>query len=238
MAKRMDRVSQAYRCRKFFLYDNDSTDNFEEVLDPYIKQGIVSYIPWHTGIAPYIDPGSIPKHTGYPWTAFKDCVNKSKGKVKWLGILDTDEFINTKNDKSGLKKILNKYENTNVALVTFKWRCFGTGELWDIPKGALLTELIYKRAADDYRSHKLTKDFVRPEVSIFPRCHGSSLEKGYTSKNYDKIQINHYQYRGRKEAIKALLRNWLFDKFLIYKLEAYKLLEIWTLGSYRQPKGV
>ena len=32
--------------QRFHIYDNNSTDNITEVLAPYIKEGVVEYIPW------------------------------------------------------------------------------------------------------------------------------------------------------------------------------------------------
>ena len=32
--------------QKFFLYNNDSTDNVKELLAPYVQAGIVKLIPW------------------------------------------------------------------------------------------------------------------------------------------------------------------------------------------------
>src|SRR5919198_6692821 len=53
---------------RFFLYDNESTDDHEEVLAPYVERGIVEVQPWPT-------PPSVER--GVPWSiigAFNDCV--------------------------------------------------------------------------------------------------------------------------------------------------------------------
>lgn len=61
----------------FYLYDNCSADDFEEVLSPYIESGIVTLIPW--------------SHIKFPLAqieAIKEAINNAKGNVKWLALID------------------------------------------------------------------------------------------------------------------------------------------------------
>ncbi len=68
---------------KFYIYDNDSTDNLKEVLAPYIKSGIVEYT-FFTGAEQQLP-------------AYNDCFEKHKDDVEWLAVIDADEFIARKN---------------------------------------------------------------------------------------------------------------------------------------------
>lgn len=43
---RMDRISSLIGIEHFYLYNNNSTDNYEEVLKPYIDKGLVTLIDW------------------------------------------------------------------------------------------------------------------------------------------------------------------------------------------------
>ncbi len=62
----------------FFLYNNDSTDNYAEVLDPYIKKGIVELIPWgQANNAPWTDPGGDWHYVGYQLTSIDDCIKRA-----------------------------------------------------------------------------------------------------------------------------------------------------------------
>ena len=103
----------------FIIYDNNSTDRPLEILQPYIEQGLITYIPW--------PPKSVPSPTEkfktrldrwqYTWfrdtlqtclddswtihrqgpcqlAAFSDAIRRTKGGVsRWLAIWDIDEFI-------------------------------------------------------------------------------------------------------------------------------------------------
>jgi hypothetical protein len=67
----------------FYLYDNDSTDNTREALQPFIQRGVVTYIPW---------PGEkgVAQHT-----QLAHCFNASVSPqpAKWLASFDIDEFL-------------------------------------------------------------------------------------------------------------------------------------------------
>lgn len=64
----------------FYLYNNNSTDNFSEILEPYIHSGKVTLINWERN---YCQVG-----------AYEYCYNMRKNETHWLGYLDTDEFLN------------------------------------------------------------------------------------------------------------------------------------------------
>ena len=63
----------------FYLYNNFSSDNYIEILKPYIESGIVTLIDW-----PY-EKAQI--------QAFEDCYNKYKDETYWLTFIDVDEFF-------------------------------------------------------------------------------------------------------------------------------------------------
>ena len=63
----------------FYLYNNNSTDNYLEVLQPYIDKGIVTLTEW-----PEV-PGQI--------TAYKHFYETFRNETNWVSFLDLDEFI-------------------------------------------------------------------------------------------------------------------------------------------------
>jgi len=92
----------------FYLYDNLSTDNSMEVLQPYIDMGIVEVAQWKDR------PGQM--------TAYIDCAKKHKDDSEWIGFIDTDEFI-VPVDDNNIKKFLKKFKNRGSVLIN--WKCFG-----------------------------------------------------------------------------------------------------------------
>src|SRR6056297_2188452 len=68
---------------RFYLYDNGSSDNTPEILQPYIKAGIVHLIPWPK----FIDK-SNPQYLAYAHAAAL-----TSNRTFWLAYIDLDEFL-------------------------------------------------------------------------------------------------------------------------------------------------
>jgi GT2 family glycosyltransferase len=95
---------------KFYLYQNRSNDHWQQIIQPYIEKGIVDLKPWpNTGSA------QMP--------AYRDCVERLKGKPAWLAFIDIDEFLFSP-----------KFATVTEALATLPeawgavgvhWMCFG-----------------------------------------------------------------------------------------------------------------
>ena len=72
---------------KFIIYDNESTDNFLEVLQPYIESGTVIYSKIG-GKRRQID-------------AYNMALNKYRKMFKYMGFIDADEFVFVRNNTYG-----------------------------------------------------------------------------------------------------------------------------------------
>jgi hypothetical protein len=193
----------------FWLYNDKSQDNWEEVLSPYIQEGLVEVFDWFTP--------TKQQYISYQCKAFKDAIQKGKGTTSWLAFIDTDEFILPMKD-STLPKCLNTHFKKADAVFA-NWRCFGSGPKY-IPKGdPLLFELTY--CSKITHSHNnIGKSIVRPDAvddsyvwnphhtpllpgknyvngdGDFLNFRGSDLElDGSTHPKY--IRINHYIMRDR-----------------------------------------
>lgn len=98
----------------FYLYNNNSDDNYSEILKPYIEKGIVDLVDW-----PF-------NHS--QMDAYKDCYNKHQNDTNWLTFIDVDEFIcpiSTNNIKSWLASY------KNYPGVAVYWKQFGSnGKLY------------------------------------------------------------------------------------------------------------
>lgn len=190
----------------FYLYNNDSTDNYLEVLEPYINTGIVEIIQWENKPeTPWIHPGSDSPHwCGYQLSAFNDCVKRALHKVQWLGIVDVDEYLVTENGKLSLYQLLDRAELSNIGSLQFLWKCYGTSNLWDIPKDRLMTELLMLRAENPLvPTPQATKSLHRPEAVSYCEVHNANLWPGFRMQDISNIRINHYQLRGRKNALRV-----------------------------------
>lgn len=116
---------------RFYVYDNDSTDNIENILKSYIDSGVVVLTKIHG--------------TGQQLIAYNDAVKKSKNEVQWLAVLDADEFIQNLTDDS-LLDILRK--RRQVAML-IGWMIFGSNNQTEKQKG-LVIERFTRHAREDF----------------------------------------------------------------------------------------
>lgn len=107
----------------FYLYNNNSDDNYIEILDPYIKKGWVTLIDW-----PYMQQQK---------EAYKDCWDRFKDECNWICYLDADEFICMKNERD-INDWLVKY--AKFPSVHLYWRMFGTSGVLNHDDQKLVTE--------------------------------------------------------------------------------------------------
>lgn len=163
----------------FYLYNNFSTDNYAEVLAPYIEKNEVEVIEWPMG-------------TGGNWahvqaSAFKDGVTRAKGQSKWLAFLDLDEFLfATKENDLGV--FLKDYEEFGG--VCANWVLFGTSFIAKIPENQLLIDALRYRAPMDTDGHRHIKSIVRPERVINCRLHDMIYVPGYFQVTPSKIKFD------------------------------------------------
>lgn len=183
----------------FYLYNNNSDDDYAVVLKPYIEANIVTLRDW--------------PHNQQQMECYLDCVSKYSAESKWIGFIDIDEFIVPKAEDN-IYAILKKYENKAGAVLIY-WKLFGTsGRInrdiaglvvedftvcW--PKYCDIGKCFYNTRFDLSSSpkylvglhHRLwTKTFGlnMPPVNIFG--HFSYGTFNSADRNDFPIQINHY----------------------------------------------
>lgn len=191
----------------FWLYNDTSTDNWQEVLKPYIDEGIVEVIDW-----PVPNPWV---YVCYQFESERDALKRAKGKSKWLALIDIDEFILPMEDKNIPECLTNHFSEASG--VYMNWLNFGTGGVF-LP---LDEPVLFHLTASAERAHPrngIGKSVVRPDRTNipgvwyphhFPLLPGErylngdgepmsfrDLELMIDGKHHDKyIRINHYTYK-------------------------------------------
>lgn len=184
----------------FYLYNNRSTDDFAEVLHPYINQGIVELYDWTQ------DYAHLGEWNDVQCSAYQHALVISKGKTRWLAIIDLDEYIvPTKEDN--LRTLLNTYKR--FAGVGINWQMYGTSNVAKVPCNQTMVETLRHKQKTNHSMHKVIKSIVQPEyVSTCVNPHWTFFKKNsyYTvntnkqkchealapSVCIDKVRINHY----------------------------------------------
>ena len=218
----------------FYLYNNNSTDNFAEVLAPYVAANIVTLTDL-PGIAMQVP-------------AYDDAIEKYRFECKYLAFIDLDEFIFPKTGESifeTVDEIFSREEN--IAAVGINWQCFGSNNLQtaDYSRGVL--ERFTRRAPDDWTfinsdsikdGNIYIKSIVNPRrVDYFFGPHYATYFTGMKSVNArgnetyragsqpidtEKIVINHYCVKSLEEFTAKVNRADAFFTANPRRLEKFK----------------
>lgn len=108
----------------FYLYNNNSEDDYLSVLQPYIELGLVTLIDW--------------PHNQKQMECYMACINEYASKTKWLGFIDIDEFVVPKSTNS-IYEFLKPFEK-KAGAVNIYWRLFGTSGRMDRSLSGLVCE--------------------------------------------------------------------------------------------------
>lgn len=212
----------------FYLFNNESVDEYLEVLQPYIKKGVVNLFNWPSRVK------------NGEWQTDQDraysyCLRYCKNSTFWLAVIDLDEFI-VPVENTTVREFLSQFDqNPSIGTIRVNWQLYGTSNLSCIPSDSLLIESLTLKAPWDYHaklhSNTHVKSISRPQAMTKCSIHVAELKKGYqclpsnlykdpfTKKDQsrqtvqiDKIRINHYWTRAEDffYAVKMpRLRRWL-----------------------------
>ncbi|NGX57176.1 MAG: hypothetical protein K940chlam3_00059 [Chlamydiae bacterium] len=220
----------------FYLYNNNSTDDFLTVLAPYIESGEVEYFWWP----------SDPKRdwTHYQIKAIKDAVDRAKLSSRWLAIIDIDEFI-VPNSQNTLIDFLAENENQYNQILVM-WRFFGTSWVERIPEDKLMVETLIRRTSFVPGEIWLHKAIVKPQTVLYPNVHDCGIREGGMCLNLAKAQeeyppllIHHYWTRDiefledvKRERQERLHQKPWTEEELEHRVNAYNQVEDLTMMRF------
>ncbi|MBQ3450921.1 MAG: glycosyltransferase family 92 protein [Selenomonadaceae bacterium] len=195
----------------FYLYNNDSTDNYREVLAPYVEKNLVTLIDF---------PGKVMQ-----MPAYNDAIEKFRFECRYMAFIDLDEFIFPKSNRS-IVEVIDEILSNNpdaVGLVA-NWQIFGSNghDKAEYSRGVL--ERFTRRASSDRlfwdgagnkSGTAYVKTIANPRLIRYvcgPHYATYFYEKISVNSNgktvsgiynfpvlYDKIVINHYCIKSREE---------------------------------------
>lgn len=172
----------------FYLYNHLSQDNCKEILQPYIETGVVELIEW-----PY-EFSDLGEWTEVQLTAYEEAIKRAKGEVKWLAIIDSDEFLLPVHSDD-LRQFLKTFENKTIGSVSAKWCMFGTSYVKKIPEDQLMIEALTMNKGFT----TLGKTICRPErVQKVGNAHYVKLKASFKNQGlnpHSQLRINHYWSR-------------------------------------------
>lgn len=126
----------------FYLYDNDSRDDYQSIIGPFLAEDEVTLHPW---------PGS-----GVLLKAYEHCLEQYRDEARWIAYIDDDEFLFPAQRGGTLREILTDYEG--YAGLAACWLLFGSNGHRIRPPGLVTRN--YRRRADWVDRH--VKCIVNP----------------------------------------------------------------------------
>lgn len=182
---------------RFYLYNNNSSDNYREVLEPYLKSGIVRLHQWRG------KNGQVP--------GFNQCLQRYGALHKWMAFLDLDEFLFPVSG-GNLAEFLKDFDE--YAGLAAHWVFFGTSGHILRPEGLVTQSYDWSQGVPN-RHVKLV---IQPaKVVRFVNAHLVDCKDGFHVVNEnkqpvttaivnpasaEKIRINHYWCRSVEDYLR------------------------------------
>jgi len=192
---------------KFYIYDNESTDDTRETLRPYIESGLVEYTYF---------PGKKKQNPAYI-----DCFNKHKLDTKWIALIDLDEFL-VPLDCETIPDFLKRLPLAATQLC-IGWLVYGDSGHEKKQDGLVIEAFKYHWGEADFCG----KVIINPRDIAMLNAHRSIMINGETVNEdgnvikpsqwikgrrlkgkftISKIRINHYQIKSWEEYSKKYAR--------------------------------
>lgn len=197
--------------KKFYIYDNESSDNIKDILIPYVKDGIVEYKYW---------PG-----TGVQLSAYNDAINMHRDEIGYIAFMDADEFLTPVNSNS-ITDIVDDILllNFHSGAIGVNWRIYGSSGYESDPEGLVIENYIMRAVDSDYdNAHIKTIANPRRVVEFVSNSHEVVMKTGYFcisengtpiigpmffESNCERLRINHYFSKSKNSFINKHKRGW------------------------------
>jgi hypothetical protein len=197
-------------CGRFYIYDHGSETPMLLVIKDYVLSGLVEYT--------YTDFRLWGSH-GRPYQiqAYDKCLKEFGPRHRWMGFIDSDEFIVVVNKTQTIPDVLRGYEGYGGVGLT--WMVFGSSNHIFKPPGGVLPN--YHKCAPN----RLIKTIVNPAFASHAdrdphhfayigdkftvSTSYAKLTEPYNqdfSKAYDVMYINHYHTKSMEDFIGKLRR--------------------------------
>ena len=207
-------------CELFLIYDHYSDDNTSAVLAPYVDAGLVVLVD-ALAVFPVscIPTAREHKQARCQVSVFNHALAAVKGKARWMGNFDVDEFMYPANGSS-LVGVLDK-TYAAVDVIRLIEIAFGGNGLEkkatpDADGNILVTELFTRRASvvltnDRFDGSRFGRKTVyNPDKVNKIQIHGvecAACSRVEIKPLASDIRMNHYQYKSKEEQDQKAMLN-------------------------------
>ena len=204
--------------RHFFVYDNGCTDATIKVLRGSLPPAQLTIIPWDQKLKDARSGAEIHNQV----LAYAHCLRNFGARFRWLGFIDTDEFLVPTSAPDLPAALEPLAEHAHISL---PWHMFGRGGHEEPPQGGVLENYL-DRMADPHAAPVALnwKCLVDPTRVTTVRVHGFGIDgqdhgvndAGRPAAHADRkarsfystaaIQLNHYYTRSNAELMAKIER--------------------------------
>ncbi len=183
----------------FYLYDNGSVDEHEEVLERYVAEGLVDVLPWD------VHPGQL--------KAYEHCLAERRDESRWIAFIDIDEFLFSPTLRP-LPELLAGYEQWPG--VVANWAVFGTSGHETRPDGLVIESYLNRSGNERLNSHvktiadprRVERPGGNPHFLVYSE--GEAVDEtggpvdgppwSFTAEvHFDLLRVNHYYTKSEQE---------------------------------------
>lgn len=266
-----DKINYKYYC-SICLIIRDENEYLEEWLNWHIRQGVQHFYIYDHGskysVKEFIKTLSVAvkervtvidfggKHDFAQHEAYNDCIEKYETESKWIGFIDSDEFVRIKNGKT-LSEFLMDYEE--YAGVFMAWIIYGANgykEKQNLPCRRRFLNVTHSRSSED-----LGKVFIQPQLFSYMMIHNGYPKAGYIvvdehkeplqeaaifkhNSTTDYVCVDHYYTKSYEEWLNKIKRGACdpyysrkYDEFFDYNPDMeYCREEIFPIQEYEISK--
>jgi hypothetical protein len=192
---------------RFFLYDNLSTDEHQDVVAPYLESGTAVLHDWSLTL---LQEGGRPSGLRL---AYEHCLRSHRSEARWIAFLDIDEFLFSPTGRA-VAELLPEYERWPGVCVSRAE--FGTSGHRARPPGLVIESYVeravqppdavgfYKSIVDPARTLRCSNYHEFAYAEGFPvdenfRAIPSQLRQGTSYVSCSRLRINHYWMKSEEE---------------------------------------
>lgn len=198
----------------FYLFNNKSTDNYREILAPYMQEGMIDLFDWDVAThnqKEYLDLAQKP--------AYMQAINYVKDKTTWAAFIDLDEFL-VPMRHDNLQDLMKNYEDYGALAIN--WQLFGTSGLEHLPDNQLLIESLTWKGNPARHLNQFVKLILQPKFVVsLNDPHDFEFQESIHAVNSDKVPLPKHA-RGQLVILDTICINhyWFgtLDYFLNHKI--------------------
>ena len=158
--------------KHIYLYNDESTDEYKSVLEPWLKKGVVTLRQAKGRVQQEI---------------FNHFIKKEKNHVDWIAFIDIDEFLHTR-DKLSLTQKLQEYEEFSGIFIF--WQVFGGKELSTTSSAGVIEDCRYTLP------HEISSVEMIEKWKTWRELRGSSRLTGNPIQGKSLVRVSSVQSMG------------------------------------------